>query len=98
MKIQNITMVVRGTKGEVMKAVFDIEGNCLSGSADIKDVIAQAHDEHLDAKAAKAAEGADGEGDTDGADAGGGTDAPADAGADIDAPADIDATNDAAVG
>ena len=52
MQIQNITIVVRGSKGEVMKGVFDLEGNCLSGSADIKDVISQAHaalsDIHVD--------------------------------------------------
>ena len=87
MKIQNITMVVRGTKGEVMKGVFDIDGNCISGSADIKDVIAKAYDEHMDAKAneAKADEADQGDGNTDApADTGANTNAPADTGADID--------------
>ena len=57
MQIQNITIVVRGTKGEVMKGVFDLEGNCISGSADIKDLISQ--------QALDFANGADNPGDAD---------------------------------
>ena len=47
MQIQNITIVLRGTKGEVMKGVYDIEGNCISGSAEVKDVMQSAIEAHL---------------------------------------------------
>lgn len=52
MKIQNITIVVRGTMGEVKKGVFDIEGKCLSGDPDIKEFIGEALEEHANDRAA----------------------------------------------
>jgi hypothetical protein len=35
MEVKNITIVVRGTKGEAMKGIFDAEGNCVSGDPSV---------------------------------------------------------------
>ena len=47
MKIQNITIVLRGTKGEAMKGVFDLDGNCISGSAEVRELMQSAIEEHV---------------------------------------------------
>jgi hypothetical protein len=40
MKIQNVTIVVRGTKGELLKGVLDAQGELISGDARVQNLSA----------------------------------------------------------
>jgi hypothetical protein len=68
MQVKNITIVVRGTKGEIMRGVFDADGNCLSGDERVLSALThtepKAEDEQTD-DVTDAGSDDNGAGDTD---------------------------------